>query len=52
VKQSGQREHEHYKRNHGSDDLKRDRARVRQQVMLLETVKNRPAQLADSRTNL
>ena len=45
VQQSGQREHEHKERNHGRDDLKRDRARVRQQVMLLETVEDRPGQL-------
>jgi hypothetical protein len=46
VQQSCQREHKHDKRNHRRDDLKRDRARVRQQVMLLETVEQRPPELA------
>jgi hypothetical protein len=52
VQQSGQREHKHQERNHGGDDLKRDRARVRQQVMLLETVEQRAAQLARSQPDL
>jgi hypothetical protein len=35
VQQSGQREDEHHERNDRRQDLKRDRARVRQQVMFL-----------------
>jgi hypothetical protein len=52
VQESCQREHRHEERNHRGDDLKRDRARVRQQVMLLETVQQRPAQFARSERDL
>jgi hypothetical protein len=52
VEQSRQREHKHDERNHRRDDLKRNRARVRQQVMLLETVKQRPPKLACSPPDL
>jgi len=52
VQQSGQREYEHEEGNDGGDDLKRDRAGISQQVMLLEPVKDRPSQLARTRPDL
>ena len=36
VQQSSEREHKHEEGDHGRDDLKRDRARVGEQVMLFE----------------
>jgi hypothetical protein len=52
VQQPGEREREHDERNHRREDLKRDRARGGQEVMLLESVEQRVPELARSRPNL
>jgi hypothetical protein len=52
MKEPGQGEDEEQKRDDRREDLKRDRARVRQQVMLLKAVQQRPGKLGRPRSEL
>ena len=52
IQQPGHREDEQGEGNDRRQDLKRDRARVGQEVVALEAVQNRPRQLARSPAEL
>jgi hypothetical protein len=52
MKEPGDSDHEQEERNNRGEDLKRDRACVRQKVVLPKAVQQRPSELARPRPEL